>query len=600
MSTHPALREQLPANAHASQSARLRSIKMSRTIADLMAEALHACGVERIYGVVGDSLNGFTDALRRQKAIEWLHMRHEEAAAFAAGAEAHLTGKLAVCAGSCGPGNLHLINGLFDCHRSRVPVLAIAAHIPSAEIGRNYFQETHPQSLFKECSHYVELASNPEHLPAILAKAIRIAVAQRGVSVVVIPGDIALMKTDAKPAAWLAPTPPSVRPADCELAALASLLNDAERVTMLCGAGCAGAHAALMELAGKLNAPIVHSLRGKEHIEFDNPFDVGMTGLIGFASGYNAIKNCDTLLMLGTDFPYRQFYPESAKILQVDLRAENLGNRCRVDLGVIGDVGATIAGLLPLLRTKSDRTHLDDALADYRKTRKALDKLAEGQPGGRQIHPQYCARLISDIAADDAIFTCDVGTQTVWAARYLKMNGKRRLIGSFNHGSMANGLLQAIGAQAACKNRQVISMSGDGGFTMMMGDFISLSQLGLPVKVVVLNNGTLGFVELEMKANGFVDTGVDLKNPNFATMAQAMGVFGIRAEHPAELEGALRRAFAHDGPALVDVVSARQELVMPPTTTVDQAAHFGLFLIRAVMDGRGRELIDLARTNLRL
>jgi len=573
---------------------------MSRTIADLMAETLRLAGVRRIYGVAGDSLNGFTDSLRRQKTIDWVHMRHEEAAAFAAGAEAHLTGELAVCAGSCGPGNLHLINGLYDCQRSRVPVLAIAAHIPSAEIGSAYFQETHPEKLFGECAHYVELVSNPEHMARILEKAIRVAVAERGVAVVVIPGDIALKKTDLKAASWLMPKPPVVRPADGELAALAALLNDSKRVTMLCGAGCAGQHDAIVELARTLNAPIVHPLRGKEHVEYDNPFDVGMTGLIGFASGYKAMKECDTLLMLGTDFPYRQFYPEEARIAQVDLRAESLGNRCRIDLGVVGDVGATVAALLPMLKAKSDRAHLDDAVAHYRRTRADLDKLAEGKPGSGRIHPQYVSRLVSELAAEDAVFTCDVGTPTVWAARYLKMNGKRRLIGSFNHGSMANALLQAIGAQSAYKGRQVISMSGDGGFSMMMGDFISLSQLGLPVKVIVLNNGTLGFVELEMKAGGFLDTAVELKNPNFAAMAEAMGIRGIRVEDPQALEGALRDAFAHDGPALVDVVSARQELVMPPTTTVGEAYHFSLFMMKAVLDGRASEIIDLARTNLRL
>jgi pyruvate dehydrogenase (quinone) len=572
---------------------------MSQTIADLMAGTLHAAGVKRVYGVAGDSLNGFIDSLRRQKTIDWAHMRHEEAAAFAAGAEAHLTGELAVCAGSCGPGNLHLINGLFDCHRSRVPVLAIAAHIPSAEIGSSYFQETHPEKLFAECAHYVELVSNPEHMARILEKAIRVAVAQRGVAVVVVPGDIALKTTDMKVASWLLPKPPIARPADAELEALAGLLNDAKRVTMLCGAGCAGQHDAIVELARTLNAPIVHPLRGKEHVEYDNPFDVGMTGFIGFASGYKAMMDCDMLLMLGTDFPYRQFYPEHAKIAQVDLRAESLGNRCRLDLGVVGDVGATVAALLPRLKAKSDRAHLDDALDNYRRARADLDKLAEGKPGSGRIHPQYVSRLVSELAAEDAIFTCDVGTPTVWAARHLKMNGKRRLIGSFNHGSMANALLQAIGAQSAYKDRQVISMSGDGGFSMMMGDFISLSQLGLPVKVVVLNNGTLGFVELEMKAGGFLDTAVALKNPNFAAMAQAMGIHGVRVEDPQQLEGALREAFAHDGPALVDVVSARQELVMPPNTTLGEAYHFGVFMLKAVLDGRATEIIDLALTNIR-
>jgi pyruvate dehydrogenase (quinone) len=573
---------------------------MPRTIADLMAETLSVAGVRRIYGVVGDSLNGFTDSLRRQKKIDWVHMRHEEAAAFAAGAEAHLTGELAVCAGSCGPGNLHLINGLFDCHRSRVPVLAIAAHIPSAEIGGSYFQETHPEQLFAECAHYVELVSNPDQMPRILEKAIRIAIARRGVSVVVIPGDVALLATDAKVASWLAPKPPLVRPSDADVDALAALLNGGERITMMCGAGCADVHAEVVALAGALNAPIVHSLRGKEYVEYDNPFDVGMTGFIGFTSGYAAMKNCDTLVLLGTDFPYRQFYPEGAKIVQIDIRPESLGNRCHLALGVVGDVGATVAALLPKLKKRSDRKFLDGALAHYKKAREDLDKLAEGKPGGKIIHPQYVARLLSEVAADDAIFTCDVGTQTVWAARYVKMNGKRRLIGSFNHGSMANAMLQAIGAQATYPARQVISMSGDGGFTMMMGDFISLGQLGLPVKVIVLNNGTLGFVEMEMKASGFLDTGCELKNPDFAAMANAMGIHGIRVEDPQQLEGALREALAHNGPALVDVVSARQELVMPPKATFDQALHFSLFMAKAVMDGRATQVIDLARTNLRI
>jgi pyruvate dehydrogenase (quinone) len=312
------------------------------------------------------------------------------------------------------------------------------------------------------------------------------------------------------------------------------------------------------------------------------------------------MKNCDTLVLLGTDFPYRQFYPEGAKVAQIDIRPESLGNRCHLALGVVGDVGATVTALLPKLKQRTDRKFLDAALAHYRKAREDLDKLAEGKLGGKIIHPQYVARLLSEVAADDAIFTCDVGTQTVWAARYVKMNGKRRLIGSFNHGSMANALLQAIGAQATYPARQVVSMSGDGGFAMMMGDFISLSQLGLPVKVIVLNNGTLGFVEMEMKASGFLDTGCDLKNPDFAAMAQAMGIHGIRVEDPQQLEGALREALAHNGPALVDVVSARQELVMPPKATFDQALHFSLFMAKAVMDGRATQVIDLARTNLRI
>lgn len=573
---------------------------MARTGADLMIETLEAAGVERIFGVAGDSLNGFTDSLRRSRKIQWVHMRHEEAGAFAAGAEAHLTGKLAVCAGSCGPGNLHLINGLFDCQRSRVPVLAIAAHIPSEEIGGQYFQATHPEHLFAECAHYVELVSNIEHLPRILEKAIRIAVAERGVAVIVIPGDIALKATAAKAPVWTAPNPPIVRPSDADLDELAGLLNEGQQVAMLCGAGCAGAHAEIVALADALAAPIIHPLRGKEFVEYDNPFDVGMTGLIGFASGYAAMKECDTLLLLGTDFPYRQFYPETARVVQVDIRPESLGNRVHLEFGVVGDVRTTAAALLPRLKRKTERSFLEAAVGHYHRTRADLDKLAEGGPGDGKIHPQYLSRLVSEIAADDAIFTCDVGTPTVWAARYLKMNGKRRLVGSFNHGSMANAMLQAIGAQASHPGRQVVSMSGDGGFAMMMGDFITLTQMGLPVKIIVLNNGTLGFVELEMKASGFLDTAVALKNPNFAAMAEGMGIKGIRVEDPQKLEAAVREVLAHPGPALLDVVSARQELVMPPKATLDQAAHFSLFALKAVMDGRAGQLIDLARTNLRI
>jgi pyruvate dehydrogenase (quinone) len=571
---------------------------MARTTADFMTETLLQAGVKRIYGVVGDSLNGFTDSLRRQKKIAWVHMRHEEGAAFAAGAEAHLTGELAVCAGSCGPGNLHLINGLFDCQRSGVPVLAIAAHIPSTEIGIDYFQATHPESLFRECSHYVELVSDPGQLPQILTRAIRIAIAKRGVAVVVIPGDVALKPASATPPAWLVPARPLIRPDDGDIERLAALLNQSSRVTLLCGAGCAGAHAQVIEVAKLLKAPIVHSLRGKEHVEYDNPYDVGMTGLVGFASGYKAMKACDTLLILGSDFPYRQFYPEHARIAQIDMRPEALGNRCPLELGLLGGVRETLDALLPKLAERSDAGHLTDALADYKKARRDLDALAESGPNSKIIHPQYVTRLVSELAADDAIFTCDVGTPIAWTARYLKVNGRRRIVGSFNHGSMANAMLHAIGAQAAFPGRQVVSLSGDGGFTMMMGEFVTLIQMGLPVKIVVLNNGTLGFVELEMKASGFLDTFCDLKNPNFAAMAEAMGIRGFRVEKPQDLRGSLTEALSHNGPALIDVVTARQELVMPPTTTFAEAHHFGVFMMKAVLDGRAGELIDLAKVNL--
>jgi pyruvate dehydrogenase (quinone) len=399
---------------------------MAKSVADQFAETLAVAGVKRIYGIVGDSLNGLTDSIRRQGKIEWLHVRHEEVAAFAAGAEAHLTGELAVCAGSCGPGNLHLINGLFDCHRSRVPVLAIAAQIPSAEIGSGYFQETHPQDLFRECSHYCELISGANQMPRVLEMAIREAVGRRGVSVVVIPGDVALHPAaDAPPPkpAGLLPTRPVVVPEKSDLHRLAALLNGEGQVTILCGSGCAGAHDELLALGERLKAPIVHALRGKEHVEWDNPYDVGMTGLIGFSSGYYAMLDCDVLLMLRTDFPYRQFYPQGAsvRIAQVDIRAENIGRRAPVDLGVVGDVKATLTALLPLLKQKWDGAHLAQAREHYAKARKALDDLAKGTPGKGLIHPQQIAKAISDQAAADAVFTSDVGLPTVWAARYLAM-----------------------------------------------------------------------------------------------------------------------------------------------------------------------------------
>ena len=573
------------------------------TVADQFAETLAAAGVKRIYGIVGDSLNGLTDALRRQGKIEWVHVRHEEVAAFAAGAEAHLTGSLAVCAGSCGPGNLHLINGLFDCHRSRVPVLAIAAQIPSAEIGSGYFQETHPETLFKECSHYCELVSGAHQMPRTLEVAIREAVGRRGVSVVVMPGDVALQPASAAPPAkvdsLLLPVP-LVMPAKRDLDRLAAMLNGGRRVTILCGSGCEGAHGELLALGERLQTPMVHALRGKEHVEWENPYDVGMTGLIGFSSGYYAMLDCDVLLMLGTDFPYRQFYPQQAgvRIAQVDIRAENIGRRAVVDLGVVGDVKATITALLPILEQKRDGTHLARAQEHYAKARQALDDLATGKPGKGLLHPQQVAKEISNQATADAVFTCDVGLPTVWAARYLAMNGKRRLIGSFWHGSMANAMAQAVGAQAAFPGRQVISLSGDGGFTMLMGDFLSLAQLQLPVKVVVFNNGALGFIELEQKSTGFLPTGTELRNPNFAAMAEAVGIRGIRLEDPADVEAGIAAALAHDGPVLVDAVVNRTELAMPPSITAEMAKGFTLYMVKALLSGRHDEIIDLAKSNL--
>ena len=575
---------------------------MSENVATQLVKTLTLAGVKRIYGLAGDSLNGITEALRQQSAIAWIHVRHEEVAAFAAAGEAQLTGDLAVCAGSCGPGNLHLINGLFDAHRSRTPVLAIAAQIPSGEIGGGYFQETHPQVLFQECSHYCELVSDPSQMPFVLENAIRAAVGLRGVAVIVLPGDVALHPVVARslPAKQaLLPPAPIVLPKDGDLDALAALLNGAERVTLFCGRGCAGAHAPLLQLAEALKSPIVHAYGGKEYVEHDNPYDVGMTGFIGFSSGYAAMHSCDLLVMLGTDFPYKQFLPTDIRIAQVDIRPENLGRRAKLELGLVGDVGPTIRALLPKLTTKTTRGFLDDSVAHYKHARQGLDDLARGTPGHKPIHPQYLTKVVSDAAADDAVFTFDTGTPTIWAARYLRMNGRRRLVGSLVHGSMANAMPQAIGIQAAAPGRQVVSLSGDGGFTMLMGDLITLTQQKLPVKVVIYNNGLLGFVSLEMKAAGFVDAGTDLENPDFAAMARAMGIHAQRVEDPGELPAAVADMLAHDGPALLDVVTAKHELSMPPTIGLEQVKGFSLWVLRAVMSGRGDEVIDLATTNLR-
>ena len=573
---------------------------MTKNIAELMVEVLAGAAVERVYGLSGDSLNGFTDAIRRQEQIRWIHVRHEETAAFAAGAEAHLTGKLSVCAGSCGPGNLHLINGLYDCHRSRVPVLAIAAQIPSAEIGSRYFQETHPEHLFAQCSHYCELVSHPEQMPRVLELAMQTAVSRRGVAVVAIPGDIALQTaTVASPRLHFPSPNPKVCPSDEELDTLARVLDPSKKITILGGAGCEGAHPELIALASRLNSPIVHAMRGKEFIEYNNPFDVGMTGLLGFSSGYYAMMNCDLLLMIGTDFPYQQFFPRDATIVQIDIRGEQLGRRTKLDYGFVGDIKTTLQALLPRVRQNGEGTHLKASLEHYHKARRGLDELAAPGSRGKQIHPQHVVRTLDELAADDALFSCDVGTPTIWAARYLTMNGKRRLLGSFNHGSMANALPQAIGAQVSHPGRQVLALSGDGGLAMLMGDLLSLRQLKAPVKVVVFKNNSLAFVELEMKAAGLVDFGTDLENPNFAKMAEAAGLLGLTAKTPDQVRPMIAAVLEHDGPALLEVPISRQELSMPPNITVEQAKGFGLFALRAVLSGRGDELLDLAETNLR-
>ena len=570
------------------------------TVADQFIEVLVQAGVRRIYGIVGDSLNPVVDAVRRAEGIEWVHVRHEEAAAFAAGAEAQLTGRLAVCAGSCGPGNLHLINGLFDAHRSGAPVLALASHIPSEQIGTGFFQETHPEELFNECSHFCELLSQPEQMPRLLRSAIQTAAGRRGVSVLVLPGDVA-QRPAVRPTGQgvVDREPPTVVPPASQVAELASSLNSAERVMLFCGAGTRGAHREVMQLAGKLNAPVGHALRGKEWIQYDNPYDVGMSGLLGYGACHEAMHKADRVVLLGTDFPYDNFLPQ-ANTIQVDIDPTHLGRRTVLDLAVQGDVGETIRAVLPQIKQKTDRTFLDRMLREHAdRLERVVDAYTRNVENQVPIHPEYVADVLDDLAAEDAVFTVDTGMCNVWAARYITPNGKRRVMGSFVHGSMANALPQAIGAQSAEPQRQVVSMSGDGGLSMLMGDLLTLRTHQLPVKVVVFNNSSLGMVKLEMLVDGLPDFGTDHDQVDFAAIAKAAGIPSARAEKPGEVRDALADMLRRPGPALIDVVTDPNALSIPPRITGTQVKGFALAVSRTVLSGGVGKMVQLARSNLR-
>ncbi|TMR10813.1 pyruvate dehydrogenase [Nonomuraea turkmeniaca] len=572
-----------------------------QSVAEQFVDILARAGVERLYGVVGDSLNPVTDAVRRHPAIEWVQVRHEEVGAFAAGAEAQLTGRLGACAGSCGPGHLHLVNGLFDAQRSMAPVLALAAHIPSAEIGTSFFQETHPDRLFAECSHYSELISHPAQMPRILQTAIQHAIGRSGVAVVSMPGDIAgqdAPQRTAEPA--LHTRRPVVRPGEAEIAELGRLVDEAEKITLFCGSGTAGSHQEVMAFAERVKAPVGHALRGKEWIQYDNPFDVGMSGLIGYGAAYDAMHEADLLILLGTDFPYTAFLPGDVRIVQVDIRPENLGPRCTLDLAVWGDVRETLRALTPQVREKSERRFLDRMLkkhADALEGAVAAYTRDVGQH--RPIHPEYVASLLDEEAAEDAIFTADTGMCTVWAARYLSPNGRRRLLGSFSHGSMANAMPQAIGAQLTDRGRQVISLSGDGGLSMLMGDLLTLPQYDLPVKIVLFDNSALGMVDLEMMVAGFPPYGTTYPPADYAAIARAAGVHGIRVDDPHDVRDALRQTLDHDGPVLLDLVTDPNALSIPPHITGQQLAGFATTTSKLVLSGGVGRMIQLARSNLR-
>jgi pyruvate dehydrogenase (quinone) len=572
-----------------------------RTVADQFIAILWAAGVRRIYGVVGDSLNPVVDAVRRHEGMDWVPVRHEEAGAFAAGAEAQLTGRLAACAGSCGPGNLHLINGLYDAHRSGAPVIALASHIPSHEIGTDYFQETHPTLVFQECSHYAELVAGPEQVARVTQIAVQHAIGQGGVGVVVLPGDIAAEPAEAEflEHAYRLGQRPTARPSDDVLGELEDLVNGARRVTLFCGAGCAGAHEEIISLAARLNAPVGHTLRGKEWVQYDNPYDVGMTGLLGYGACYEAMHECDLLLLLGTDFPYVPFMPAGVRIAQVDIRRERLGRRSRLDLGVWGDVRETIRALLPLLPERPDTEFLDRMLARHRQL--VARTAAHASEAVRQvpINPEYATAVLDELADDDAIFTVDTGMCNVWAARLIRATAGRRMLGSFVHGSMANALPQAIGAQLAFPGRQVISMSGDGGFSMLMGDFLTLVQERVPVKVMLYDNSSLGMVKLEMLAAGYQDFETTLEGFDYAAIAIAAGAVGIRVTDPNGVADGVRALLAADGPALLDVVTDPLTLAIPPRLRAEQVRGFALAMTRTVLDGGVAEAFQMARAGLR-
>jgi len=570
------------------------------TLADQLIEVLREAGAQRIYGVVGDSLNPVVDAVRRSAGIEWVHVRNEEAGAFAAAADAQLSGQLAVCAGSCGPGNTHLIQGLYDAHRNGVPVLAIASHIPSLQVGTGFFQETHPERLFVDCSSYCEQVTQVGQMPRVARIAAQHALGAGAVSVLVISGDV-LHTTATQPtgSSYVSRPRATIVPAREQVAALAERLNAAATVTLFCGAGVENAHAEVMELAGKLNSPVGHSLRGKEWIQHDNAYDVGMSGLLGYGACYEATQEAELLVLIGTDFPYDAFLP-GKRTVQVDHDVTRLGRRTPLELGIHGDVRATLKEVLPLVAQKSDRTFLDRML---RKHAQSLDRVVDAYTRDIEhhlpIHPEFAARLLDEVASDDAVFTVDTGMNNVWAARYLTPNGRRRVIGSFLHGSMANALPYAIGAQLAYPGRQVISMSGDGGLGMLLGELLTLAKHQLPVKVVLFNNRALGMIKLEMMVDGLPDHQTDNGDFDYAAIAQAAGLNGIRIEQPGDVRTGLTEALAHPGPALIDLVTDPHALSMPPHITTAQVKGFALAAGRTVLDGGVGKMVDLARANVR-
>ena len=570
---------------------------MTKNISDQLVEALVDAGIERIYAVTGDSLNHVNAAVHRNGKIKWIQVRHEETAAYAAGAEAQLNG-LACCAGSSGPGHVHLINGLYDAHRSSASVLAVASTIPTKEFGTSYFQETNTIKLFEDCSCYNQIANTPAQLPRMLQAALQNAVHKKGVAVIGLPGDIAnLPAVPAETTSLIFRNRPVVRPSEDELSQLAVLLNSHKKVTIFCGLGAAEAHKEIIQLAEKLKAPVAYSYKAKMAIQYDNPYEVGLTGLLGIPSAYHSMHECELLVLLGTDFPYTPFMPVQNKIVQIDIKPENLGRRAKLDLGLCGDIKDSLQALLPLVEMKEDATFLDLQLKFYKEVKENLLIYVKDPGKPDAIHPEFVVSIINELAAKDTIFTVDTGMCCVWAARYIGGTGDRKMLGSFNHGSMANAMPQAIGAALACPGKQVIAFCGDGGLSMMMGDLMTIIQYKLPVKIIVFNNRTLGMVKLEMEVAGIPDQETNMLNPDFTKIAEAMGMPGITINDPAEVKPELEKAFLHEGPILVTIQTDPNALAMPPKLEFDQMKGMAMYMGRMMLGGRMDEAFKIISSN---
>ena len=557
---------------------------MSKRVAEIVVDTLRQAGVRRCYGIVGDTLNHVTDALHRSE-IDWVHVRHEEVAAFAAGADSLVSGELTACAGSCGPGGLHFINGVFESNRNRAPMVLIASQVVTSELGMEFPQEVDFKAVYASCSVFCEQVHSPEQARRVVALACQAAISRRGVAVVILPADISQAEVKHDVPFSVHYTQPVLRPSDAELQRIAELLGQGKRIGVYAGAGCQGAHAQLRELARRLQAPVAHTSRAKDFVEPDNPYNMGMTGIFGIESGFHTLTECDTLLLLGADFAWGQFYPEKATIIQVDRDGSHLGRRHPVSLGVVGDIAPTLDALLPMLPPREDSSFLDECIE--RRDRALKKREQEEQPGeGELIHPQHLTALLSKYASDDALFTADGGSPMVWVLRHIRVNGRRRTLTSLLHGTMANAMPQALGLQKAFPGRQVISLSGDGGLAMLLGDLLTAVQEDLPIKVVVFNNGSLNFVELEQKVEGLLDNYTDLKNPDFGRLAEVIGFHGRTVTRAEDLEEAVQDFLAQRGPALLDVHTSRAELVMPPQIEAKQVAGTALYAAKAVLNGR--------------